>query len=216
MLRSSQLVGFGRHGVKISPTVLSATSNGSTITIPAGARAGDIAYLFDVAYSLSTPSDVVPSGFSGLYTVTGGGTVGRLRVSKKILVTADAGVSKTGMNGSQSNDKVMLVFRANWPIATSVESADFTNMTTGNPTLQTITASGGRFPLIVFGLAHGYNSTVAFSTESPAFAAKVTTSSNDLTVGYSIYQAPPSDHDIDMNDLGLANVISGFYSQLAA
>jgi hypothetical protein len=193
--------------------VASAGSSGTTITIPADAQAGDVAILFDVAinttFNATPPTDVVPTNWTGI--ITSSGTITRARISRKILTAGEPGSSVTGMNGSSSDDKVMLVFRNLSPI-TSVSAEDWAvEITTGNPASQTVNASGETAPLIVFGMAFIADGTGAFSTQSPAFDATVANGDSDLLVGYKIYESSPADHTIDMNDLGNINVLaSGF------
>jgi hypothetical protein len=191
----------------------SAQSSATTITIPATAQAGDVAILFDVAINptlnATPPTDVVPTGWTGI--ITESGSITRARISRKILAAGEPGSSITGMNGLSSDDKVMLVFR-NTSAITAVSAEDWAvEITTGNPASQTVNASGQTAPLIVFGMAFISGGTGAFSTQSPSFDATITGADEDILLGYKIYESSPANHTVDMNDLGNINVLaSGF------
>jgi hypothetical protein len=198
--------------------VASANSASNTITIPASAQAGDVAILFDFAVrgQATEPTDVVPTGWTGIITHTfsvAGPTSGRARISYKILAGGDPGASVTGMN-SDVEDKVMLVFRGSQAIS-AVNAAGWDLVTgTGNPSSQTVAASGGAAPLVVFGMADVNNGTAAFSTASPAFDATVANSDADMLAGYKIYNSAPADHTIDHNHTG-SNALGSGYLELS-
>lgn len=193
----------------------SATSTGSTITIPAGAAIGDFAILADFADGGSIPSLVTPTNFNdiasaGVGSAFGGGVNGRGAVSWKILVSGDPGTSVTGMNGGTSNAKVMLVFRPAVTLSSATPNTWDKEINTANPTAQSVTASGGTPPLVVFGVGATDAGTASFSTASPAFDGTVLTSDSDMIFGYKIYNSSPSDHSIDINDLGRNYLASGY------
>ena len=77
MLRATQLSGFGGSGrVSSAPFVNSASSTGASITIPADAREGDIAILFDLAQNSSGfPTLVTPAGCQALKRAIPGLTI---------------------------------------------------------------------------------------------------------------------------------------------
>lgn len=187
----------------------SAIANASTITVPASAQKSDVAILFDTAFGIGTPTDVVPTDWTGVMTATG--STSRIRVSRKILVAADAGATVTGMNDS-SEDKVMLVFRVGFMPVRSVAVGTWNGeVTDGNPSQQTVTTVPGvSVPLIVFGAASSAGST-AFSVASPAFDGTVITADDDLLVGYKIYNGNLANHSIDMVDLGSSNILASGY-----
>ena len=191
----------------------SAVSNGSTITWPS-VQAGDIAYLFDTAANNSgSPTLVTPSGFTSIVSESWA-TFWASGISRRICDGSETG-SITGMDGTNSENKVLLVFRGTHPVASVTNSTPTTQGTTGNPTSQNINASGQVTPLIVFGMVYAGSASVAFATETPSFDATVTDALNRLRVGYKIYNASPANHTIDQADQGSANYLAGFYSRLS-
>lgn len=195
--------------------VASATSSGSTITVPGTALAGDIAILIDGTTGFKTPTNVVPSGWTGigsLYSVTGKNGAA-IRVSRKILVSGDIGANVTGMH-EVSEAKTMIVLRPNATINTVTLGTINNEGTAGNPSSQTVSASGQPTPLVVIGAACTESGTAAFSTASPAFDAELAPSV-DSKVGYKIYNSSPADHSIDMADLGNGQVLVSFYLRVS-
>ena len=186
----------------------SAIANVSTITIPATAAGGDVAILFDNVADTGTPTDVVPTGWTGIVTATLGAI--RLRVSYKILVSGDGGDSIAAMDGDLANDKVMFVFRGNVAITGVTPSIWLSEVTGGNPSLQTVSASGHAVPLLVLAMAAVTTGTGAFSTASPAFNATVLDLGSNIIAGYKIYNSSPANHSIDMNDIGSNSLASGY------
>lgn len=188
-----------------------ATSTAATVAWPSVA-AGDLAVLFDYAYqNISSPSEVTPSGFSVHVNQAGSATVYyRVMISSKICTGSESG-NLTGMNGGTRNSKVLLIFSGG--IASRASSTWNYQTTGGDPSSQSVTASGGAAPLIVFGMAGEDNAIPSFSTASPAFDSIFTV--NVMCVGYKIYNASPQDHSIDMSDLGVINVISSGYLEAA-
>jgi hypothetical protein len=187
----------------------SATSTSSTVTIPAGASIGDLAVLFDDGSNSSgAPAEVVPTGFTQIGASLSIGGVGGSRsvVSYKILAAGEPGSSITGVNGDLRNQKVILVFHSNLSAFVSATPSTWNGeLTSGNPALQTVSASGQAAPLLVLGQAYVTTATPAsFSTASPAFDATVGTT-NSLLAGYKIYNSSPADHSIDQDDLGSGN-----------
>jgi hypothetical protein len=189
------------------------TSTGSTITIPATVQAGDLLLLWDVAVAGTTPSEVVPGTFTRItantLNVQGGGSGVRGVASYRIAVSGDESDVVTGMNGSGSNQKVLVVFRGDNPItAVNISGTVGSEGTTGNPASQNAAASGGQVPLIVVGC---YGSTGAISprTFSPAETEEITASIR-CYLKYKLYDSAPSDTSVDMDDEG-ANILASFY-----
>lgn len=196
----------------------SATADATTITIPATVQDGDFAVLFDFAGGSSAPSDVTPSGWTSNANLAGlisGGFSFRSRISYRILTAALAGTSVTGMvSGGATAAKVMLVFRPNVAASTLTLGDPATGATSGNPASQTLTSGSGAAPLVALGFAASYNNSPTFSTASPAFGGEVA-SGTVTRAGYKIYNSSPSNHTVDMNDLGTNNVLSTLYLEVA-
>jgi hypothetical protein len=183
------------------------SSSSATITIPATAQGGDVAILFDINNTGGAGADVVPTGWTGIIGDFDGVVTWRLRISYKILAPGDEGDSITGLSSANS-DKIMFVFRGGTSI-TAVSAEDWvSDITSDNPASQTVNASGQTVPLIVFGMSGVSINDPAFSTESPAFDDTVT--QGDLLAGYKIYNSSPADHTIDMNDVSVNLLASGF------
>lgn len=187
----------------------SATATGNSVTLPASLQDDtDLGVYFDWCVHTAIPTDVVPSGWTGI--TTEGLVSARLRVSYKLLTAAEASSSVAGMTqGDVLKAKVVLVFRGSSAL-TTITPSTWNKQTTGsNPTLQTVSAAGQPGPLIVLGMA-GATITASFSTESPAFTATVAPSGTDLIVGYKIYNSSPQNHSIDTGDNGINSLASGF------
>jgi hypothetical protein len=196
----------------------SATSSASTINNPASGAAGDILVLLDLAGNTggSTPSQVIPSGFTLIGTQTGstgGGLVG-LRATASYKLSVGSETSLTGQNGSFSNSKVLVRFRGS-QVVSSLSLLGVANPggTSGNPAAQNITASSGTPPLIVLGF-YGTMGTVDPRTMSPAKDGEVDNSSG-LYIAYKIYNASPVNVSVDMDDEGDANFLMGCYIECA-
>ena len=191
--------------------VASASSTSSTIVIPASAEVGDVAALFDFARASSgTPTDVIPTDWTGLVTDTDvAAGAGRLRCSYKVLVGGDPGATVTGMN-SDAEDKVMLVFRPSFVIVSVTPSTWLAFVEASNPPSQNVSASGQVTPLIVLGCSVADVSTAAFNASTlPAFDGTAANSNSDMLAGYKIYNSGPANHVVDTdggpNKNGLAS-----------
>jgi hypothetical protein len=127
-------------GVRVSwAFVNSATSSTSAITIPADAAIGDVCIYLDSAQSTTAtaPTSVTPTGFTLQNTASNSTTTGLTMTSSyKILVSGDPGSSVTGMNGSASNNKIVLVFRPNVPISSIITGGGKIQATAVAPTSQ--------------------------------------------------------------------------------
>jgi hypothetical protein len=189
--------------------VASAESAAATITIPSSAAVGDLAVLFDYATGNPTPTDVVPTNWTGVATANST-NLNRLRVSYKIIAGGEPGSSVTGMD-STAEDKVMLVFRGDVPINTVTASTWNAECTAGNPADQSVTALSQDTPLIVLGMAAINAGTAAFDVQTPAFTTTVANSEADILAGYRIYNASPVSHTIGKADQGADNGLASGY-----
>lgn len=189
----------------------SASSNASTVTVPAGIQGGDIAVLIDFALNTSStvPTSVLPTGFTlinGVASISGTNR-GNARFSYKILNGTEGGSSLTGMN-NDFESKVLFVFRGNVPISVaSVQNAGGT-IGAGTPSSRSITASGGTPPLLVLGASGGG----AALTGSPAFTSTV--SETYARLGYIIYNSSPANNTVTSSDAGDTNSLQTCYIEL--
>lgn len=203
--------GGGAGGGKTFTFVGSATSGGDSITIPTAAIAGDWGILFDAAVDLDTAIPAtVPAGWSSLATgaLTGPPNY-RMVVSERTLV---GGGSITGLAGFLTIRKILLVFRSSSAILTKTGSTWGTEVTASNPASQLVSASGVAAPLGVFAFAMLQSSSApTFSTESPSMTNITRTGTNiSIRVGYTMYDASPSNQSVDLNDAGTQGLLSGY------
>ena len=190
----------------------SATSTAATVTCPT-VQLGDVGVMFDFARDTGAtiPSQVLPSGFTLIKTDTYLTSSGyRGTVSRKIFDGTESGSSLTGQDGSSSDNKVLLVFRPSAP-ATSIGSSTWLGeLDTANPAAQLIAASGQQVPLIRLAAAGIAAGTSVFAAGT--FDATVATSSGDLLVGYAVQNSAGSDDTVDMDDLSVNWLASGWLS----
>lgn len=200
----------------------SRNSNSNTISWPTTSF-GDVAILLDVALNASAstkPTNVVPSGFvqigtnsEQIYDAFPELWWARVTLSAKKCTGSESG-NITGMNGTEDNNKILLLFDAG---ATSINPQGFTNgMTTGNPNSKTITASGGTTPLIVVGACCALKAeSTNFTTQNPSFDSVIAKTNNDTRFGYKIYSSgSASNHTINMGNDGDGNILAGAYVEI--
>jgi hypothetical protein len=191
----------------------SANSTAQTITWPGGLTSECVAFLFDHAVNtIGIPSEVIPTGFDPTPITSTTLTSSRYTVSFKYPLTGSESGSLTGQNGNSSNKKVLLIFKIAGGSQINFGGIK-AEITDNNPTAQTTAASGSNFPSLVLGVTSNSNAAVTFTTESPNFDNIVSTSNTHLSVGHKIYNASPSDHTIDMNDVGNRNILNCFTVQ---
>ena len=189
--------------------VNSANSTAATITAPANIQPGDLLVLWQSAANIGSPPTLVqPTGFTTISNQPAGGT--RFNMCYKIADGTEDGATLTGMDASAagSDAKSLLQFRGNIPI-TSVSVVDLeTQFTLGNPTSQTVNASGGQAPLIVLA---GYDSTNAIDprTFTPAKDGEINSGVNHY-FAWKIYNSSPADVTVDMDDEG-DNALHTYY-----
>lgn len=203
-------------GVTSLTYVTFAISSTATITVPASAADGDLGILFSWARSSGIPTDSTPSGWTQCTNGTAGnanGSFDNIRISAfyKKLVSGDVSASVSGLSGVYTTSNVMFILRPDAPISSVTSSTFNAQATAGNPTSQTVTASGQPAPLVVLGGVGSSSTNAAFSTASPAFDGTQLNASSNLIGGYKIYNTSPADHSIDANDLGNGiGLLSGY------
>jgi len=174
-------------------------------------QANDVALFIDYAGALTPPTAVTPSGFTNIVNTSGENEPGaRAMASWKKLAGSEASVA--GMSAGGGFSKLGLVFRPSIDFTTlTVSTPQNSGVTNANPAAITVDPSAETIPVVLIGIGAVYLGTVAFSTASPAFDAQIAISDNDMRVGYKIYNSSPLSHSIDINDLGSANWLAGFY-----
>ena len=174
-------------------------------------QANDVALFIDYAGDLDPPTAVTPSGFTNIVNTSGENEPGaRAMASWKKLAGSEASVA--GMSAGGGFSKLGLVFRPSIDFTTlTVSTPQNSGVTNANPAAITVDPSAETIPVVLIGIGAVYLGTVAFSTASPAFDAQIAIIDNDMRVGYKIYNSSPLSHSIDINDLGSANWLAGFY-----
>jgi hypothetical protein len=195
----------------------SATSNASTVTMPASVLANDIAILFDCASDAdgSAPSSVTPSGWTAIDTsksannLASSGVDVRFNMSFKVLAGSEGGSSITGMNGNNNNTKVLLVFRPSsgtWGSPSSIGNV----LGASTPTNQTVTV--GAAPLVVLGCAMDPISGAPGLGMSPAADATVQDGFAIGKAGYKIHNTGPSNNTVSATES--TGALGSFYIPL--
>lgn len=189
----------------------SATSLTSTITVPSGIQSGDILVLHDTATNATTiPTAVVPTGFTSILNEAFT-TQRRTINSYKIANGTESGTTITGMNGANTNAKILLVFSAK-ANTVNVKSVNY-QCTDADPTSQTITASAGRPALVAIGFIRNLLGN-ANTTMSPTEDGTVSLASVHYGY-YKIYNQSPQNVTFDTNDGGTQNILISYYIEVA-
>lgn len=197
-------------------------TNSSTITVPSGATAGDVAILFDTTASNSADPDSggsAPTGwnlFASLLHDASPTLWLRTTISYKILVSGDLGATVTGMGIDYGTCKALAVIAPDIAATSISPSSANTEDTSGDPAAQTILSGSGTAPLIAFGV-HGSRAGggVGAATMSPVEDQEQDLS--DLTTDfvyqratYKMYNSSPANVTWDADDSGRNTVISGY------
>lgn len=133
-------------------------------------------------------------------------------LSYKLADGTEGGSTITGMN-STTNRKELYVFRGNIPAKTLTASTANGQGTSGDPTSQSVTASGGKAPLVVLG-GYGSDGTITTRTFSPAKDAEITADSANAYLAYRIDNSAGQDTTVDMADFG-NNALQSMYIEMA-
>jgi hypothetical protein len=192
-----------------------ATSTGGSITIPSAGVAGTLLVLWDFAVNSSgAPTSVVPPDFIQVAQVASGVRKGIL--SYKIAVGGDASSSITGMDGTSTDGKCLLVFSSTTSISSAAVRSVNQEITDGNPAMQTITAGSGNPPLIVIGATRHGNNGSRF-TMSPTQDGTVSSDdgASNRSLAYKIYNSSPSNVTFDMADEGNGNALVSCYIEIS-
>lgn len=190
--------------------VTSGTSTNKNVPIPASATAGDLAVVFDSAYSGGfSVGSVTPAGWSTADDQTDG-SIARIKVNYKVLVAGDLGTSPAFSDATDR--KIILIFRPTGVITSVINSTWNHEFTSGNPSAQTVTVSGLATPLIVLAVGGQVAGSAPAFTDSPSMTEVTCTGSLwSIRAGYIVYNSAPSDQSIDTADGGTMNaLLSGF------
>lgn len=215
--------GSGIRSIDTLSIVASASSTGSTITVPSTARAGDLLALFDCpSFSVTTGvSGPAPSGFTILTVGPTSGWRSGIIISAAIATDASAGSTLTGADGTSVDAKVLVVIRANAIIKTFTALNANSSSTDTNPLGLDISGSGVTSPAVLLCCAstldneaidwEGYPSVSTF----PAFDS-VLRPVNRIVTGISTITQSEAGYTqrIDMIDYGSNNLMRGCWVKL--
>ncbi len=191
--------------------VLSATSTATTITAPRGIQLGDLIVFLDFSTAGTTPTSVIPTGFTAIGTSLTTGT-DRQNVSYKLADGTEGGTSITGMAGT-FRDKAMYVFRGNVAATGIVISSPINEqVTTADPTAQVVLSGAGAVPLVVLAAYSSNTSSITARSFTPAKDGEIN-SSNFNWLAYKIYNSSPADVTVDMADFG-TNFMKSFFARM--
>ncbi|MCW1844119.1 hypothetical protein [Prosthecomicrobium hirschii] len=172
--------------------IASTTATTVTITIPSsGVMPGDTAILMDSGRITTgtgvIPDDIVPTGWTRLAGSSGLGDDSygaRINISYRVLTAADIGMTISGMN-PDTRFKSMLVVRGDVVLEAICGALNY-QITTGDPTLQTVTPPVAAYPILVVGGQH--LATNGVLTMSPA-GTVLNTGVSRREIRYSLAEA---------------------------
>ena len=197
------------------PRILVLDANSSGQTIPAAAKAGNYAVLFDAIGGTGTQNYVLPAGWSQRHSDFYTGSLDfRFVVSSKILLGGDPGSSVTGMvkGGIGSPRKILLVFDGNY--ASVTHSTTVSEQTAGDPASQAIASSAGAGVVVAissfFAYSGGGGAALSFT---PAYDNIFT--KGNVRAAYKAYTSGAQDHTVDMPDAGNPNMFMSYYADLS-
>jgi hypothetical protein len=195
----------------------SSTSTTSTITAPAGIIAGDLLVLMDSATSaLSTPTSVIPAGFTQITQSngTGGGAGQRQILSYKLADGSEAGASITGMTGNFLR-KVLATFRGNVPATAVTPAGAAAQTTSGNPSAQIVPSGIGIGPLVVVA-AYGAIQAIDPRSFTPSADGELfPAGTDDGYFKFKIYNSSPANVTVDMDDEGDVQSLTSCYIEMS-
>lgn len=208
MLRVTNMSGFGGARKRLSLSQVFSATSATTPSVSGQVQAGDLIAFMDIARNnIGAPNNVTPSGFTNIFNFI---EDARMSVSYKISAGNETTIS--GMNGGVENQKMAYVFRGDAPIVGVTISTPTTQGTTGDPSPQTVAASGGQAPLIIFGCYRGSGAvgTRTFTVGGSAAKDGEINFNTNSYLAYKIYNQNPQDAVIDEGDNG-DNMLAGFY-----
>lgn len=181
--------------------VASTTSTSSSITIPGTLADGDIGILVDCANGTITGG--LPTGYTSL--INQANSTGRVRISYKLLTTADQGASVSGMSGTTSTNKAYYVIRGASAFDAIVTFQSATG-STGDPSQRSMTTRTTQPPSFYVGAAFSDGSMSVSGSLSTNGTA--TTNTSALKIYYQIDNTPAAGTlTWDMSDGGGLNIL---------
>jgi hypothetical protein len=192
-------------------------NDGTSISVPADIGAGELLTFFNLAEDIGAalPANVVPSGFTQLITSTFDNM--RCTISYKLTTGLEGGDTLTGMNGLVVRAIIMHRYRGGKPASSLFASTASGQGTGGTPSGQTISGLGETPPMVQFALYAGsfagnIPDPANFSPGAEAFLEQA--ASGLLRVKNEVFNEPPVNTSVSMNDEGPAQVMQSAFIRL--
>jgi hypothetical protein len=219
----SALGGFGASGAVFvnypleNPFTLtfitSSTSSTSSITIPATAQIGDLAFVFDHAWNSSTtpPTQVGYQASSWLALTSFSQTINpanRISVQRKILVSGDPGTAITGMTGTGMR-KTMLIYRPSYPINTVFQGTPAVSASSASITARTMPLQSV-FPSLYFGVYCTTTSNISTRGSSITATREISNTGLQYIKTFEFNTSNPSSFTVGALADGGSNVLGAY------
>jgi hypothetical protein len=185
----------------------STESTTSQITTPV-CEPGDILILVDHARNsgVPAPTSVKPADFDYIAQITA--SLSQQDVSIKIAEVGDSERLLTGMDGSTSDNKLVLAFRPSVPVSFLAEGLVQTTIGSAPDAVTTLAGDNGAAPLLVLGFYYGSNAVTGLSM-TPAEDGEVVGAR--AAVKWKKYLTSPANVTIDKADDGFSNTLQALY-----
>lgn len=193
-------------------------ANPTVLTLPATIEEGDL--LLFTGQGVGSAADVTFTPYSGWTTIaeTGNSTFSLAAAAYKIADGTEGGATfgnPFGNTSSSSEQRFLMVnvFRANVPITSVTSQDEAQEITYGNPAAQTVNASGGATPLLVWCL---YQSDVGKSFVPTQDGSVTHSQTSYYQVRWKFYSSSPADVTVDVGDTAAnINVLMSGYLELS-
>lgn len=219
LIRRRGLVGVRRVSTLSFVSQFSDTDLDQDIVLPSGLSETDFIVYAEhtiVKEDDGDPAAAVPAGFTQWMNMVGGAFSGRIVVSYKILAPSDSSTTITpAMTGASAFGYLgAMIYRANAPITALTASTPTQEVTSGNPSPQTILTGSANLPVVAFAvISNMKGDVVAGESFSPTEdgVLDITSGDSETFLFRKLYNSSPSNITVDMNDEGTNNALaSGF------
>ena len=190
----------------------------ANITVPATAKTSDLAILIDRATSNdgSIPTDVTPTNWTQIRTEATNQTA-RQSISSRILAANESGNAITGMNGTGSNQKIMVILRgydggaAEIAISSISISDSAGQAVSTDPTAQNkVVSSYGANSQLFATYGSSGNVTTRQFDQGGVNASDYEFNTNTVLYAKIKQLAGGGNITVDMGDYGLQNILQSF------
>lgn len=173
-------IGGSIQSISVAGTNSSSTSQ---ITVPADVKAGDILVVFNRSGGPSTPSTVVPSGFTAISNAANSNY--RLILSYKLANGSEGGTTLNGMSALTTANLFIGVFRPNIPARVLTLGSVDAGLSAGSQTRTT--NSGSSTPPLVVVAGWGANTTIGGGDWSMSPSADGSLTASSAAFRWKIY-----------------------------